>query len=114
MTKQTSQSAVQRICIAVFAFACSGYAWASEWTIAQPIEQINYDGEADYLYIVGAAGWGAPACPNAKYAYVKGSVAGHKQLLALALAAKSTGAKVNMRGECDGSDYFAATYIVLK
>lgn len=89
---------------------------ADEFTITQPILQLRYNGDADYAFFVGAARWGAPSCPNAQYAQVAASVAGRKQLLAIALAAKLAGARVNFQGICNAGnpDYFNVNYIVVE
>lgn len=90
---------------------CAQSVLADEVSVTQPIAQLHYDASADYLYMVGSSTWGAPSCPNATYAQVTATVPGRKQLLAIALAAKSSGARVSFRGTCGNPNYFDVTYI---
>lgn len=88
--------------------------WADETSVTQQITQLNYDANADYLYMIGPSKWGAPSCPTATYAMVTSTVVGRKQLLAIAIAAKSSGALIKLIGTCNGGDYFNVTYIVVQ
>jgi len=92
----------------------AGPAWCDEVTIEQPIAELRYNADADYAFFIGAARWGAPSCPNAYAAQVPASLAGRKQLLALAMAAKLSGAKVSFQGNCASDPfYFNVNYIVV-
>jgi hypothetical protein len=108
-TKSLAYVVASTVCI------CSAQsALAVEVSVTQPIAQLLYDASADYLYMVGSAKWGAPSCPNATYAQVTGNVPGRKQLLAIALAAKASGAQVYFQGTCSHPNYFDITYIVVQ
>jgi hypothetical protein len=94
---------------------CSAPARAAEVTIGQPITQLLYNGDADYTFFVGANRWGAPSCPNAYYAQLTPAVLGRKQMLAIALAAKQSGATVLFQGACSSdANYFNVTYIIVQ
>lgn len=104
----------QILAMAVALTTFAGPAWCDEVTIEQPIVELRYNANADYAFFVGASTWGAPSCPNAYYAQVPASVAGRKQLLALATAAKLSGTKVSFQGSCSSDPlYFNAYYIVV-
>jgi hypothetical protein len=82
-------------------------------TIAQPITRVPYNGNADYAYFVGAAGWGANGC-NSYYVQITNGVPGRDKLLAIALAAHAAGKRVQFEGSCDSSpSYFDAYYIIV-
>ena len=85
-------------------------------TSSQSIKEVLYNATADYLYMTGQAGWGSPTCPNAQYAQVSSSVAGRKQLLAIAMLAKATGSQVAFQGLCEPTNlnYFNVTYIIVR
>ena len=89
-------------------------ALAAESTIGQPINELRYNGDADYAYFVGAAGWGSPSCPAAEFVQIRSGVPGRRQLLVIALVARATGARVAFTGECDANPrYFNATNIIV-
>lgn len=93
----------------------SSIAVADEATILQPITQLYYNASADYTFVIGANAWGAPSCASAFYVQITNAVAGRKQMLALALAAKQAGTPVRFRGLCSSqSGYFDATYIEVR
>lgn len=83
-------------------------------TIAQTIARIQYNAEADYLYFVGPAAWGAASCPNATYVMVAANTVGRKQMLALGAAAKVSASQVSFVGTCADANYFNAIYIIVR
>lgn len=86
---------------------------AAEWTTMQVITEIQYDGAADRLWLIGPAKWGAAACPNATWIVVQSTVEGRKQILSLVTAAQMAGKRVAFWGTCDPdtSERFNATLI---
>ncbi len=84
---------------------------AAEWTTAQLVKEMNYDGDADVSWFLGNAKWGSAGCPNATWVFIPASVAGRKQLLSIGLAASAAGKVVAFWGTCDSSDRFSATYV---
>ncbi len=98
--------------LAAFLFPTVG---SAAETIAQPVKVFRYNAEANYLYVVGANGWGSADCVNATYVQVKSTVAGHKQMFAAVLAAHSNGKTVKFWGTCNTDpNYFDATYIIVE
>jgi hypothetical protein len=91
-------------------------ATAVEWTIFQPIFRTQYNGDTQHLYFVGTSGWGSTSCPLAMYVQILPSVPGHKELLALGLAAHASGKAVQFLGDCDApnGNYFRATYVIMQ
>lgn len=89
-------------------------AFASEWTITQPITVLQFDGSNEDAYFAGGAKWGSSSCPNATYARVAASLSGYKQLLTIGLSAKMAATPVRLFGVCGSNGYFEATYISLE
>jgi hypothetical protein len=98
-------------CLCIF----GNYAKAAETSASQPIVQLLYNANSDTAYLTSANGWGAPSCPKATYAEIVPSLTGRKQILAIALSAKTTGAIVTLHGTCNAGDlnYFAIHYITV-
>lgn len=87
----------------------------AEETITQTIGPINFNGEINVAFFRGNLKWGAPGCPNATYVQILSSVAGRKELLSIALAAKMANKPVRFWGACNADkDYFDAMYIVVE
>lgn len=84
---------------------------ANEWTVTQPIATLQLDGANEDLFLSGGLKWGAASCPNATYAKIPASLAGHKQILAISLSAKMAMVPVRLFGTCGTSGYFDVTYI---
>lgn len=85
---------------------------SAEATISQPLTQIQYDANGDNLWLIGPAKWGAPSCANATYIRITSAVTGHKQLLAIAMAAKAAGQHLRFEGSCHADPgYFNASYV---
>jgi hypothetical protein len=85
---------------------------AGEYTIIQPITQIDFDADADSLWILGGAKWGAPSCPNATWVLV--DVSTHrKQMLAITMAAHAAGKTVRFWGNCISPERLVATYVTV-
>lgn len=102
------------IFISFLAVLGSRQAFAQEWTSPQSISQFLYEGTADLTYITAPAGWGSSTCPAAVYAYMSSAVViGRKQMWAILLSAKATGAKVQFQGTCYNSNYFVFTYVIV-
>src|SRR5215831_17759835 len=97
--------------IALAFLICDGVSsvLADEVTISQPIAEFRYQANADYTYLIGPARWRAPSCPGAYYAMIQAGAPNAKQMFAIALAAKASGANVSFQGNCVTSDpmYFA-------
>jgi hypothetical protein len=84
----------------------------------QQITTLQYRDDFKALYIKGVQGWGAPSCPNATWAIVTDLTTnpGRKNLVALAMLAKATGAQVIVAGECapwDGDVFLVSLIAVL-
>ena len=87
---------------------------ASANTIFQKVKQVNYNGDANYLYFVGESRWGDAGCPNATYVSIGPNISGRKEILSIGLAAYMAGKKVQFWGQCAADkDYFEAMYIVV-
>jgi hypothetical protein len=103
-------------CIAPIALGLHcGMANADEWTLSKPISHLLFEGETTNktIYFETPSGsWSAPGCPNARYVMVRG-IDGFKEMLAIALAAKTTATHVTFFGSCMSADYFSAHYIVM-
>ena len=88
---------------------------ADEYTVTQKVSQFRYDANADYVFIKGAAPWGAPSCPSATYAQVQNFVSGRRQLLAIVLAANLASKRVTFQGSCDAAPgYFNINYVTIE
>ena len=80
------------------------------------IDEVRVSGEVGQYYFTSVSGkWGAPGCPNAKYAYIQTDehVDPHA-MLSLALAAKMSDRPVLFSGVCEGASYFKVSKIRLK
>ncbi len=87
----------------------------AEETITQTIGPINFNGETNVAFFRGNLKWAAPGCPNATYVQILSSVAGRKELLSIALAAKMANKPVRFWGVCNADkDYFDAMYIIVE
>lgn len=88
---------------------------ADEYTVTQKVSQFIYNANADYVFIKGAAPWGAPSCPTATYAQVQNFVLGRRQLLAIILAADLASKRVTFQGSCDAAPgYFNINYVTIE
>lgn len=107
---------ISRIYLAVagafFALHSSGALAALEWTTAQNIWRIEYDGASEDLFFRRSSTWSASTCPSVVWIRVLPTVTGRKQVFALATAAQMAGKSVTFYGECDsGGTFFNAAYI---
>jgi hypothetical protein len=85
---------------------------AAEYTIQQPVARLSYDATGNYLYITGAAKWGAPSCSNATYVWILPTLPNHDKMMSIILAAQMAGKSVFFSGSCHTDpDYFTANYI---
>lgn len=92
----------------------SSFSYAEE-TITQTIGAINFNAEINVAFFRGNLKWGAPNCPNATYIQINSSLAGRKELISIALAAKMANKPVRFWGTCnENTDYFDAMYIVVE
>lgn len=100
----------RKLAVLLVLMSCPVVASAAEWTIVQPIAVIEYDGAAGDLYFAGSVAWGPASCPNVTWVRVPGTLATRKELLALALSAKSAGTPVRFYGTC-ANGYFETAYV---
>lgn len=97
-------------------FSTAGYCDQTNWS---EIRQINYNATADFLFFVTDGPWqgksnGAITC-EPTYVQVSDKTLGKDKILSLGLAAHLAGKKVMFQGTCEaGSNYFNATYIIIK
>jgi hypothetical protein len=89
-------------------------AHADEWTGSRPIASMRVDGRTTdtTVYFETQTSWAAAGCPNAKFVFVHNNSA-LKEILAVGLTAKTSGATVRFVGNCQDSDHFEASYIIL-
>lgn len=98
-------------------FLTASQTYADDWTNAQLIERIQYNGETQTLYFRGESKWSSENCPNATFIRITSAkVPGLKEILSIGLAAKMASKGVEFRGACDAADpnYFNANYIVIE
>lgn len=75
--------------------------------------QVSDSGIA-YFRPVGLGGWGSADCPDAKYAYIRPSVAAFDTVLSIVMASKLNGSKVLFKGTCnEEGTYFLINYAYL-
>lgn len=100
-------------------FGISNTTLAAESTASKYIHLINIDGSTDTHYFAAAdsenatssVGWGPTFCSSAAWAYTR-DLNSQKDVLAVALAAKTAGQKVVFIGTCDSDpNYFRVTGI---
>lgn len=65
--------------------------------------QMTPERDGGAYYLVAEGGWQATGCPAARFAYVPESWSGAKSVLAMAVAAKSSGRMVRVAGYCGDS-----------
>jgi hypothetical protein len=96
-------------------FILSLPAHADEWTSSRPIASLRVDGRTTdtTVYFETQTSWAAAGCPTAKFVFVRNNSA-LKEILAVGLAAKASGSTVRFVGNCQDSDHFQATYIILE
>ena len=101
-------------CAAIGAFIVPVLVLA-DTTIAQPVKQVLYDGNADYAYFIGQAGWTTTnnSC-SPYYAQIPASVTQRTKLLSVIMTAYAMGKKVQFSGTCDSNpSYFDVTYVTI-
>lgn len=110
-----------KIFVVLTVFLMSSAAMGEETTATRYIWQFNIDASLNVHYFRAAnnatssssTSWGAPSCPNAEYVYTQ-SLAGQKDILAVALSASALGRPVSFIGVCQaGGNYFVATRILM-
>lgn len=85
---------------------------AGEWTNGQTILSVEYDGDADTLWIKGIAAWTSANCSSATWIRVSSNVTGRKQMFAMVQAAQLGEKTISFFGECDSNTtIFNAGYV---
>jgi hypothetical protein len=95
---------------------CAGNTSAvEEWTTSNKIKYLSINtGVHGYAYYIHVpTGWGAPSCPGATYVTFPADAQGAKELLALAMLARTLNAYINVLGECQGPSLFLGKVIQL-
>ncbi len=91
------------------------FASAQEETTTNAVERILINGATNPVtyYFFRQSGWGAPSCPNYRYAIIRGNDRGAKEMLELVTSAKEGGRTVLFRGNCEaaGTDQFNVHYM---
>jgi hypothetical protein len=79
-------------------------------TQSRLVESVQH-GSDGTLYVYNSAGWGAPGCEAAAYAYIQSTEAAFDKLFAMILTAKLAQTAVSVRGTCTNSNYFYFTHV---
>lgn len=91
----------------------------AEETQIRNIERILINGRAPVAeganyYLTNGAGWGAPGCPGALYAFINENSTGAKAMLSMALTANAQSKPVKLYGVCSNASYFIFDYMTME
>jgi hypothetical protein len=86
----------------------------ADQTNTQAIKQLRFNGDNDYFYVQGQAGWSATSC-NPLFVVIHPWLSKRDKIFAMITAAHMAGKRVSFVGNCNTDPtYFDATYVIVE